>query len=247
MESRFGDVGKAMMTTFRRFAAAIFPHFCCGCGREGTTLCPDCRTDAHAPLEGIFVCPGCGDPTPFGANCGRGKCRAHPLDGVISLATYGDPVLRALVGLYKYERVDEAGDALETLFRAFFARHRALIATMLPGAIVTPVPLHFFREALRGFNQSDRFAAALANFLGSPPRHHLRRRFRMSPQAALEDHARRRANARGSVAVRPGARIGERYVLVDDVATSGATLAECARVLKRAGAKKVWAITLLRG
>ncbi|HTK04004.1 MAG TPA: phosphoribosyltransferase family protein [Candidatus Eisenbacteria bacterium] len=252
MESEHGDLAAEMTRRCRKalslLAAAAFPHFCCSCGTEGKIVCGGCAADAIAPLKGIFVCPGCGVPSPLGALCGRPKCRkATPLDGSVAAASYGSPVPRELLRLCKYERVSEARDALAAMFAAFARRHAAALEEITAGGVIVPVPMHPFREAYRGFNQATILAETLGRETGTPVSEVvLKRRFRWSTQAVLEDDGARRMNARGSVIGR-AVKEGSSFVLVDDVATTGATLAACARALKDGGAGRVWAVTLLRG
>ena len=249
MESEARNLGAAMIEAGRDalglMARAAFPHFCRACGREGKVLCDGCAAAELVPLEGIFVCPGCGGRAPLGARCGRPSCRdATPLDGLIAAAPYARPVPRELLRLWKYERVEEAGELLAAYFAGFVRRHRHALAPV--GGAVLPVPMHPFRRAYRGFDQAAALADAFQRETGGPPAGPvLRRRFRWSAQAVLEDPATRRKNARGSVEVR-GSVAGD-FVLIDDVATTGATLAACAAALKGAGASRVWAVTLLAG
>jgi len=116
-------------------------------------------------------------------------------------------------------------------------------AEVLAGAsIVVPVPLHRSRQRARGFNQ----AAALARHLGVPVVPALRR-LRATPSQTDLPAARRHANVRDAFGLRRGVDIdGLCVVLVDDVSTTGATLDACARVLVRAGAEDVRAITAAR-
>jgi predicted amidophosphoribosyltransferase len=128
---------------------------------------------------------------------------------------------------------------------------------VLDGAdIVVPVPLHWWRRRRRGFNQ----AALLAGQLGLPVCHALRRRRRTRPQAGLRAGERRtnvagaftlarcyrwpRVRAAAGLAPRP--LLGLVAVLVDDVSTTGATGAACARVLREAGVREVRVLTAAR-
>lgn len=228
--------------------AVFFPHHCVVCGIEGHVLCRGCQETVSAPLRGVFLCPVCGRPSAFGAVC-PGRCRtASVLDGAAALAPYGHPAFRSLLHEYKYGGVEEAGAALEAIWSAWIGRHRPLLLGLTGRATIMPVPLHYFRQSRRGFNQSDRFAAVLAGLCGAKvARSDLQRMFRWRSQVSIGSDAKRRANAGGSVRIRPGAVVSGRVIMVDDVFTTGSTVQECARVLKKAGAEQVWAMTLLRG
>jgi len=108
--------------------------------------------------------------------------------------------------------------------------------------IVVPVPLHWRRRRQRGFNQAE----ALARTLGMPWRNALRRTRRTPSQTELPA-AQRHRNVREAFALRRRAAVsGRSILLVDDVATTGATLEACAEVLRAAGAREVRALTVAR-
>lgn len=248
MEGQHGQLGSDALRVPRLVGPirALFPHFCCGCGLEGTVLCEPCRYEAHAPLKGLFVCPGCGAGTPAGTRCGRRACQG-PLDGLAAMAPYGHRVFGRLVRLYKYGRVQEAGAALAAAFERFLDGHRPFFGAWMPATVVR-VPLHFLRSASRGFDQTAPFAASFARtFRTRQQQPLLRKRFRWSPQAALEDPGKRKRNAEGSVVLADGADVPPTCVLIDDVVTTGATLEACAAALKKGGARRVVAVALLKG
>jgi len=112
---------------------------------------------------------------------------------------------------------------------------------------VSPVPMTILHRIMRGHAQSDCLAAALARRLGRPlVRRALKRIGNPKAQRTLGGKE-RRENVRGTFAVRrPLAVRGKTILVVDDVMTTGATLSECARVLKEAGASRVWCISLAR-
>ena len=119
-------------------------------------------------------------------------------------------------------------------------------------AVLVPVPLHPSRQRERGFNQAELLARGLAGSLreaGKGPRLETRclRRTRPTPPQTGLSLAARRENVRGVFAVdHPEVVRDLEAVLVDDVMTTGATLSACAAALKRAGATRVWALTLAR-
>ncbi|GGG64209.1 hypothetical protein GCM10011585_02230 [Edaphobacter dinghuensis] len=156
-----------------------------------------------------------------------------------------------MVHLLKYERMSAVARPL--------GRMLACAIEMLNGQIgaelmVVAVPLFPSKERQRGYNQAVLLAdAALAKLKETQPEWKLRaahsviRRVRdTESQFALTTHGRRR-NLKGAFAVRDGATLaGREVLLVDDIYTTGATARECARVLRRAGAAKVWVATLAR-
>lgn len=137
-------------------------------------------------------------------------------------------------------------DGLET-FATWMARSGA--ALLEEADAIVPVPLHYVRLASRGFNQSAWLAAAVGRQSGTPVLVDALKRTRRTPtQGGLSARARRR-NVAGAFAVRKGAAArvsGKRVLLVDDVLTTGATLAACVRALKQAGARQVDVLVLAR-
>ena len=111
---------------------------------------------------------------------------------------------------------------------------------------VVPVPLYWFRENQRSFNQSALVGKLLADKLGLKYLEALKRTKYTKPQVKLKS-ADRRQNIRNAFAFDSRfSTLASNVILVDDVWTTGSTLRECTYILKRAGAKKVWALTLAR-
>ena len=227
--------------------------------------CAVCRTLLDRPTRGPVcsacwagvprltppLCERCGDPLPSWrvisqrrAQCPRCRRRRSALDRGRAVGPY-EGTLRRLVHLFKYDRRHTLAAPLGRLMRDHGA-------DLLTGAdCVVPVPLHPRRRRARGFNQ----AAELAAHLGPPVVPALRRTVATRPQMALPA-SRRHANVRAAFAP---ALVGARHrrlaahpirdacvVLVDDVATTGATLEACARVLRGCGAREVRSLTLAR-
>jgi ComF family protein len=113
--------------------------------------------------------------------------------------------------------------------------------------LFVPVPLHRRRRRERGFNQAGVLAEELSRLTGMPVLSDaLSKTINIRPQTSLRSEA-RRANIRGAYRVaRPEAVRGKTIVLVDDVCTTGSTLGECARVLRKAGAADVRGVTIAR-
>jgi len=178
------------------------------------------------------VCPACWDRLPWDprvlpAPGGR-------LAGIASAIEYRDEA-RRLVHALKFDRFDPLGAPLG---RRAAERALALFATLPPADVIVPVPLHWTRSFRRGFNQSERLARGVARATGLPCAPRLLRRVRRGRrQRGLGIKARRGA-FEGVFAASPDAR-GLRVLLVDDVVTTGATLAACAATLTDSGTRSV--------
>jgi len=225
--------------------------------------CAACRGVLEHPLHGP-VCASCwlSIPTlrpPLCRTCGGmlpswrtvsllaercPACRRRPgfVDSGRAVGAY-EGALREIVHTFKYEGRRTIGARLGTLLRIVGED------VVADARCAIPVPLHPWRRAQRGFNQ----AADLAQSLDLPVVHALWRSRFTSPQTGLTASARRR-NVRGAFRVSPLLRRrvldsyvkGQTVIVVDDVWTTGATLNECARVLKEMGAKEVRALTVAR-
>lgn len=165
-------------------------------------------------------------------------------------AAYGsyESGLRELIHLLKYGGVRPAAKVLGRMLAE-------AVAALEPGfsadaVSMIPVPLHRIKRRQRGFNQAELIARAAMKVIG-PGRVHLRaevleRKRETASQVGLTNHQ-RRENLRGAFRLaEPEAVTGREVLLVDDVYTTGATVSECARVLRRAGATKVWVATVAR-
>ncbi len=159
-------------------------------------------------------------------------------DAAYSFGTY-DGTLRELIHLFKYSRVKPLAAPLGRLIASAIPHDQTF-------DLVVPVPLHWRRKLERGFNQSELLAGAVARRYGLQPANVLRRKRSTSAQAGLSN-AKRRVNVAGAFLVRRKPEVESRKVLlIDDVMTTGATLAACAAALKRAGARSVSVLTLAR-
>lgn len=241
------------MTThraWRRFLDLIYPRACRVCrrplyGEVNPSFCDDCW-DRFPSLDGP-CCPSCGIPFRSGSALSHspthrcGACRVKPprYDRAAAAGAY-EGVLREAIQLFKYRGQTALAESL--------ARKMARVATRFSRVdVLVPVPLDTFRLRERQFNQSLLLCDALARRNGLPVVPAALERIRpTAPQTGLSPVARRR-NVRGAFRVRRPDRInGRNILLIDDVFTTGATVNECARVLKREGAESVTVLSAAR-
>jgi ComF family protein len=209
---------------------------CGGAGDEGLDLCRAC----HAGLpRNERCCARCALPLAASADaCGVCVRRPPAFDAAFAPFRYDYPLDR-LVQRLKFSADLAAGQVLGRLLA-----HQVDRAALDCEAIV-PVPLSRARLRARGFNQALELARPLSRALGLAchPRWLARAR-ETAQQTGLDARARRR-NVRAAFVAQPAV-AGRRIALLDDVATTGATARECARVLKRAGAARVVLLSVAR-
>jgi ComF family protein len=227
-----------MLSLRRRISAVArltLPQHCelCAAGARRQLLCDAC---AQSLPRVTAPCPTCALPSPDGAVCGACLARPPPWSRATAALIYAFPADRLLQQLKYGGRLALADWAGETLAAAIGGRLGMRPARQRPDRIVA-LPLASLRQRERGFNQAREIAVHVAGAVGLPLTAPLIRIAATAPQAGLAWKERAR-NIRGAFAVTGDVR-GARVALVDDVMTTGATLAEAARTLARAGAADV--------
>jgi competence protein ComFC len=228
-------------------ASLLYPSVCTICGssiRAGEYLCDQCETKAVRIVAPF--CEKCSEPFE-GAITGAftcANCAHRTIYFNAAVAAYrGRGIVRQIIHEFKYAR--------QIHLRHLVARwlHAALDDERLCGRrfdVIVPVPLHPTRQRERGFNQASLLAELLSAQTSIPAKPVLERIRYTTTQTAL-DRAERMENLHNAFRLRKNADVrGLRVLLVDDVLTTGSTLNECARVLKRAGAFSVHAATAAR-
>lgn len=231
---------RLLQKIFRCLLNLAFPIQCLGCGKFDVWICDECV--ARIKLAQI-ECPSCRRPMPTNQTCVG--CRSQfPLDRLIVWADYQNTLVQKAIHALKYGFVT----GLSTLLGQALARQITASASPLPDSIVlVPVPLHWQRYNERGFNQAALLAEVVSKVLKvtwSPLA--LKRNKYAAPQATLSRQD-RLTNLNGLFQAKQGLDFsGKIVIIIDDVATTGATLHECAKVLKSAGAAEVWGAVLAR-
>ena len=235
--------------------ATLFPSDCRLCGTPLVNIsrlpvCRPCLSEIRPIADG--VCGICGERvfSPYALGAGEtrcGLCRrlAPPFVKAVAYGSY-EGGLRELIHLLKYQQVRPAAVVLARILTGAVSGIESGW-TQSP-VVVVPVPLHARKLRQRGFNQSELIARDAIKLNGRMVLHHrvLERQRETQSQIGLTRHQ-RRENLRGAFAVtRPEEIAGREILLVDDVFTTGTTGAECARVLRRAGASKIFVATVAR-
>jgi competence protein ComFC len=227
------------------FNQLLWPAVCAGCGESvcetDKTLCRDCWGELMSCAGGDY-CRRCGrDVSRYGLVGGAcPDCQGRELyfDEIARSGVYGEALKRMILS-FKKDRTE-----LDTMLG--FLANSALEGGGFAGEIelFVPVPLHWSRRLSRGYNQSLVLAKQLKHPTAKVNTDLVRIR-RTKFQPAMVSEAARARNVAGAFAVRRGHRFAGRAVcLVDDIKTTGATLNECAKTLKEAGASKVFALVL---
>jgi ComF family protein len=218
----------------------LYPGYCILCGAKATQQQQFCRPCLASLPFNHHACPRCALPLPPQVEstqwCGGCIKQQPPFTETITALTYEPPVNR-LIGMLKFQRKLHLVDPLSRLLIQRLGERAAR------PDILVPVPLHPSRLQNRGFNQAVELSRALARHYHLSYDWRICRRIKQTQaQSALRGDQRRRnlSNAFQVCAEVKGAHL----VVVDDVITTGATVTELSKVLKRAGANRVdvWAI-----
>lgn len=237
---------RILYNTVRKLSTGVldflFPVECMGCGSAEDWLCAACI--AGIPRAMRLSCFACSRPTTDGEWCDA--CRkGSPLRGIWPAARYDAELLQRAIHAMKYSAQYVFAASLAKLLHQFVVEWPFLLSSQ---TLFIPVPLHPKKLRARGYNQSHLLVAHFLSRRGSGvcgcwllerTRH-----TKAQVQCAREERLHNVTNAfryRG-----PLLSASPRIVLIDDVATTGSTLASCAEALRSAGARDVWGLVLAR-
>lgn len=225
----------------------LFPPRCEGCGRLGKYICERCVLTIQFRDQ---CCPECDRPAIDGITH-PGCQRAYGLDGLTTVFNYSR-VIKKVLKTIKYRFVYDEAETLINLIPVVTWR---LLNNLVKDYSIYPIPLHKDRLNWRGFNQAEKLAKLISQKLQLPLIDKLLiRTEHRTPQADISHRTDRIRNAQGLFTL--SSRFPEfkalnsgnlnSILLVDDVWTTGATMKEATKVLKRNGIKHVWGMTLAR-
>ena len=236
---------KKILTHIKDFLLDLFfPPFCINCGREKSYLCEDCKS-LLSILEHRYCL--CKKPTRLLKKGKCKRCRPKKLNGLYFALPFQNLLAKKLILQFKYPPYLKD---LSSTLASLIINHFQLLDNRpdFSGSILIPVPLDKKRLKRRGFNQAEEIAKILSEFLEIPLINDALIKIKETlPQVELSEKD-REENIKGVFLVKNSHKTkNQKILLVDDVYTTGATMEECARVLKIAGAKEVWGIVVARG
>ncbi len=219
------------------FLDIFFPISCLECGKEGHYLCETCLSKVG---KARLFCPECHKSSIDGAT--HAKCRKkRSIDFAFAPWDYSGVVRKAILKL-KYNFAYKIADDLANKFVEKVGRD---VPILPKDAILIPVPLYKLRQNWRGFNQAEELGKVIAGKMKwSYETNALIRNKKTIPQTDLKGKE-RSTNLLDAFSLSPNYHlVSTTYILFDDVLTTGSTLKEACKVLKRNGAKVVWGLTI---
>jgi len=222
----------------------LFPKFCLGCGYIGVYLCLSCQNKLK-PIE-QDVCLYCKKPSFFGLT--HPSCQKKlNIDGLLTLYYYS-PILKKIIKNIKYRLAVQVWQEFYRVIKSEAIKKIGFYKKLSFDFIIQPIPLTINKYNERGFNQAKIISVFFQKFINYPIVNLLARKKETLAQAQLESLKKRYQNVRGVFQVIDKKYLNDKKViLVDDVVTTGSTVKEAARVLKEAGAKKVFVLALAKG
>jgi competence protein ComFC len=216
----------------------VFPKKCVNCGKIGEYFCRSCISKVEFLEKPI--CPICQRQAIGGRT--HPKCmNKYSLDGLVVACKYRGVIKKAIQKV-KYKWIYDIGENLVDVLSGEINKF-----DIPKKVILVPVPLHSRRKNWRGFNQAEILAKNLAKKFKVDYADIMNRFINTKTQVGLSK-ADRKKNVKNAFSIRGFTPIkGHDVILVDDVYTSGATMVECAKILKKSGAKSVWGMAVALG
>jgi ComF family protein len=221
----------------------IFPRECAGCGEEGEWLCADCLQKIKFNLN--LTCFHCQKTEKLGAFCEE-CAEFFYLNGIWAAGIYEDKILMRLIHNLKYYFAKDIGKILAEIIFKFLEKNNLLEYIRANKFVIMPVPLHQKRKKWRGFNQAEIIARALALKIGTEFIGDKLIRVKNKKSQTKLDKKERKDNVKDCFDWQGESLTGKKIILIDDVSTTGATLNECAWILKENDVTEVWGLVTAR-
>lgn len=262
------DIAKNFLKLKKNILDLFFPIECLKCGKEGSWLCKNCFRNLEINYN--QYCMHCKEANEFGQFCK--KCSTeYALNGIWIAGDYENKIIASLIKNLKYKFTKDASEILGNFLSLFLhnlinknkikqidlsskislekikaIKKSPKILFNLNNTIIIPVPLHKKREKWRGFNQSREIAKVLSENFNLKIHENLIRVKHKKPQAKLGE-SQRKKNILDCFRWEGNQLQNYDIILIDDVVTTGSTLNECAKTLRKAGAGEIWGLVIAKG
>ena len=230
---------------------SFFPTFCLGCQKDGTYLCEDCKATLEISEFQYCLC----NKNPLKINLELNKygkcnrCSDKKLSGLYFALPYKERALtRKLIHQFKYQPyIKDLAKTLALLIAEHFFISGSNKEDVWRNSILIPIPLDKKKLKRRGYNQAEELAKELSKILLIPVFLNVLIKIKTTRAQIELSGKEREQNLKGAFTIKNLAQVkGKKIFLIDDVYTTGSTMEECARILKKAGAKQVWGIVIAR-
>jgi competence protein ComFC len=221
----------------------IFPKYCVNCRKIGDYICANCFSFISFDFE--MICLVCNKPTIDGLTHPGCKSK-YAIDGAFCAIAYKG-IVKKLIYNFKYKPyLADLKKSLVELFYESVIQQETFQKAFKFNPILVPIPLHVKRLKKRGYNHAELLAKGLSGKFNLKMRNVLQRTKETKSQFGLKLKD-RRENLKNAFILNPECKIASANVfLIDDILTTGSTLFEAAKILKKSGARKVWGLVLAR-
>ncbi|MEK7167035.1 MAG: ComF family protein [Patescibacteria group bacterium] len=226
------------------FLDLLFPIECVGCQKEDLWLCEECFKKINLNLKNF--CPICKKPARMGCICQQ--CLFHScLKNIFVASSYEEKILKQAIHTFKYQYIQALAKPLGKIIINFLYQSK-LNFLFDNSYFLIPIPLYRKRFFQRGFNQSELLTQIIAQeFKISVINNVLKRKRNTKSQTKLKEKERRKNIKNAFICIQPEIIKNKNIILFDDVLTTGSTLKEAARALKKSGAKEIIGLILAKG
>ena len=203
------------------FTASLFPRACFGCFKKGRYLCQDCLQEIRDPDISYL----------------------QRADLALTSFSYRTPAIKKVLRKLKYASASHVAEELAEIMASDLTPYIKYGSR----PVICEIPMTGIRKRRRGFNQAEVLTKHLARLLNLEHRALLIKIRETKPQAEIENRQERFKNIGGAFGIKKDVGVPQFVIMVDDIITTGATINEAARVLKKSGAKKVIGVAVARG